>query len=147
VAPTAEAARQALRDAETSVPAGSLQVNVPEGGVVVVVVEVVVVVDGVVVVVLAGGGTVVGAALSDDDDVDPEPGWVVVVGGLTVGGASLAGAGANVVRPVSTTRPAVEGGEPAVGPAAVVANPTADAATAMTIAALRPKRGHAPIRW
>jgi hypothetical protein len=120
-------------------------VNVEEGGAVVVVV----VVDGVVVVVLTGGGTGVSAGLSDDDDddVDPEPGWVVVVGGLTVGGACLAGAGANVVRPVSTTRPAEGVCAPAVGPAAVVAKPTADAATAMTIAALRPKRGHAPIRW
>jgi hypothetical protein len=138
-----------LRDAETSVPAVSAHVNVEDDPVVVVVVvggaAVVVVVDGAV-VRGADCGTEAGAAA--DDEVDPKPGSVVVVGGLTVGGATLAGAGAKVVRPVNTTRPgALEGCESAVGPAGVAANPSVDAASAMTMAAVRPKHGHAPIWW
>jgi hypothetical protein len=149
VAPTGEAAKQALRVADTSVPAGSAHVNDEEDGAVVVVV----VVGGAVVVVVVDGGrvvdgdTVVGAATFGDDAADPRPGWVVV-GGLTVGGAALAGAGAKVVRPVNTIRPdALEGCEPTAGPAAVAANPSVDAASATTMAAVSPKYDRAPNWW
>jgi hypothetical protein len=136
-----------LRDADTSVPAGSAHVNVPEADAA----AFVVVVGGAVVVVVVDGARVVvgrgvlGAATVGDDAVDPRPGCVVVVGGLTVGGAALAGAGAKVVRPVKTIGPDVlEGCESAIGPAAVAANPSVDAASAMTMAAVRPKYLRAP---
>jgi hypothetical protein len=106
-----------------------------------------------VVVVVGGAGAVngedcgtVGGVAAVGDDPNPDAG--VVVGGFTVGGASLAGAGAKVVRPVNTARAgALEGCESAACPAAVVTKPSVDAASAMTMAAVRPKHGHVPTRW